>query len=126
MISHSAPFRSFRCLSVAEQVAEYLREPLREGRWPVNGEQLPPVRQLAEQLGVSLSSAQEALRLLSESGVPTSVMAAPMVPAINDSELERILDAGAAQGATGAGMILLRLPGEVRDDAHVLADDVEP
>ena len=38
-----------------------------------------------------------------------------MVPAINDSELERILDAGAAQGATGAGMILLRLPGEVRD-----------
>src|SRR5690606_8244486 len=38
----------------------------------------------------------EALRLLSESGVPTSVMAAPMVPAINDSELERILDAGAA------------------------------
>jgi len=57
----------------------------------------------------------EALRLLSESGVPTSVMAAPMVPAINDSELERILDAAAAQGATGAGMILLRLPGEVRD-----------
>ena len=39
-------------------------------------------------------------------------MAAPIVPAINDSELERILDAAAAQGATGAGMILLRLPGE--------------
>ena len=57
----------------------------------------------------------EALRLLSEAGIPTSVMAAPMVPAINDSELERILDAAAAQGATGAGMILLRLPGEVRD-----------
>lgn len=57
----------------------------------------------------------EALRLLSESGIPTRVMAAPMIPAVNDHELERILDAGKAQGATTASMILLRLPGEVRD-----------
>ena len=57
----------------------------------------------------------EALRLLSEAGIPTVVMAAPMVPAINDMELERILDAAAAQGARSAGMVLLRLPGEVRD-----------
>ncbi|HWJ89228.1 MAG TPA: PA0069 family radical SAM protein [Pelagibacterium sp.] len=57
----------------------------------------------------------EALRLLSESGIPTRVMAAPMIPAVNDHELERILDAGKAQGATAASMILLRLPGEVRD-----------
>lgn len=57
----------------------------------------------------------EALRLLSEAGVPTSVMAAPMIPAINDMELERILDAAAAQGAKDAHMILLRLPGEVRE-----------
>jgi DNA repair photolyase len=56
-----------------------------------------------------------ALRLLSEAGVPTTVMAAPMIPAINDMELERILDAAAAQGVTGAGIVLLRLPGEVRD-----------
>jgi DNA repair photolyase len=57
----------------------------------------------------------EAMRLLSEAGVSTIVMAAPMVPAINDMELERILDAAAAQGARSAGMVLLRLPGEVRD-----------
>ncbi len=38
-----------------------------------------------------------------------------MIPAINDMELERILDAASAQGAKGAAMILLRLPGEVRD-----------
>lgn len=57
----------------------------------------------------------EALRLLSEAGVPTAVMAAPMIPAINDMELERILDAAAAQGVKGAGMVLLRLPGAVRD-----------
>jgi len=57
----------------------------------------------------------EAVRLLSEAGVPVSVMAAPMIPAINDMELERILDAAAAQGAKGAGLVLVRLPGEVRD-----------
>jgi DNA repair photolyase len=57
----------------------------------------------------------EALRLLSEAGIPTTVMAAPMIPAINDMELERILDAAAAQGVRKAGMVLLRLPNEVRD-----------
>src|SRR6185437_12964436 len=57
----------------------------------------------------------EALRLLSQAGVPTVVMAAPMIPAINDMELERILDAAAAQGTKTAGVVLLRLPNEVRD-----------
>lgn len=57
----------------------------------------------------------EAVRLLSEAGVPVSVMAAPMIPAINDMELERILDAAAAQGARDASAILVRLPLEVRD-----------
>jgi DNA repair photolyase len=57
----------------------------------------------------------EAVRLLSEAGIPVSVNAAPMIPAINDMELERILDAAAAQGARSASMILVRLPGEVRD-----------
>ena len=40
----------------------------------------------------------EALRLLSEAGIPTTVMAAPMIPAVNDMELERILDAGGGAG----------------------------
>ncbi len=57
----------------------------------------------------------EAVRLLSEAGVPTMVIAAPMIPAINDMELERILDAAAAQGARDASAILVRLPLEVRD-----------
>ncbi|MFD1252897.1 Radical SAM superfamily protein [Devosia equisanguinis] len=57
----------------------------------------------------------EAIRVLSEAGVPTAIFASPMIPAINDMELERILDAGKAQGAVSAQMILLRLPGEVRD-----------
>src|SRR3954467_4461982 len=57
----------------------------------------------------------EALRQLSAAGVPTSVMVAPVIPAINDAEIERILDAAAALGVKGAGYVLLRLPLEVRD-----------
>jgi DNA repair photolyase len=57
----------------------------------------------------------EALRQLAEAGVPTTVMVAPVIPAINDAEIERILDAAAACGVRGAGYVLLRLPLEVRD-----------
>jgi len=57
----------------------------------------------------------DALRALAEAGVPTSVMVAPVIPAINDAEIERILDAAAAVGVQGAGYVILRLPLEVRD-----------
>ena len=57
----------------------------------------------------------DALRRLSEAGMPTSVMVAPVIPAINDAEIERILDAAAAVGVKEAGYVLLRLPLEVRD-----------
>ncbi|UGV27820.1 PA0069 family radical SAM protein [Rhodopseudomonas boonkerdii] len=57
----------------------------------------------------------EALRLLSEAGVPTTVMVAPVIPALNDSEIERILDAAAHAGVKEASYVLLRLPLEVRD-----------
>jgi len=57
----------------------------------------------------------EALRQLAAAGVPTSVMVAPVIPAINDADIERILDAAALAGVKGAGYVLLRLPLEVRD-----------
>jgi DNA repair photolyase len=57
----------------------------------------------------------EALGALSAAGIPTSVMVAPVIPAINDAEIERILDTAAALGVQGAGYVLLRLPLEVRD-----------
>ncbi len=56
-----------------------------------------------------------AIGKLAEAGIPVGVMYAPVVPAINDHELEAVLDASAAAGATTAGYVLLRLPGEVRD-----------
>jgi len=55
----------------------------------------------------------EAIKTLSEAGVPTSIMAAPLIPGLNDSEIERILDSGRAAGAREAGYVLLRLPLEV-------------
>jgi DNA repair photolyase len=57
----------------------------------------------------------EALAKLVAAGVPASVMVAPVIPALNDSEIERILDAANAIGVKEAGYVLLRLPLEVRD-----------
>ena len=57
----------------------------------------------------------DAVRALAQAGIPTRVMVAPIIPAINDPDIERILDAAAAAGADGAGYVLLRLPLEVRD-----------
>ena len=57
----------------------------------------------------------EALKQLSEAGIPTTVMVAPVIPALNDSEIERILDAAAHAGVNEASYVLLRLPLEVRD-----------
>ncbi|QXZ79910.1 PA0069 family radical SAM protein [Rhizobium sp. L51/94] len=55
----------------------------------------------------------EAVRMLSAAGIPTSVMLAPMIPALNDHELEKILDSAKAAGAEEAGYVMLRLPLEV-------------
>jgi DNA repair photolyase len=53
------------------------------------------------------------IRQLSAAGIPTGVMAAPVIPALNDHELESILEAAAENGAGSAGYVLLRLPHEV-------------
>lgn len=55
----------------------------------------------------------EALKQLSEAGIPVSVMMAPVIPGLNDHEIERVLDAARAQGALEAGYVLLRMPLEV-------------
>ena len=57
----------------------------------------------------------ETIRALADAGVPTGVMAAPMIPGLNDHELEAILEAAAGAGAREAGWILLRMPLEIRD-----------
>ncbi|WP_246072152.1 PA0069 family radical SAM protein [Martelella lutilitoris] len=55
----------------------------------------------------------ETIRTLSEHGIPVGISVAPVIPALTDHEIERILDSGKAAGAREASYILLRLPLEV-------------
>ena len=75
----------------------------------------PKLARVMEPRAATPARRLDALRQLSEAGVPTTVMVAPVIPAINDAEIERILDSAAAIGVKEAGYVLLRLPLEVRD-----------
>ena len=57
----------------------------------------------------------EAIRRLAEAGIPTTVMVAPIIPALNDSEIEAILEAGRDAGARAGAYVLLRLPLELKE-----------
>jgi len=57
----------------------------------------------------------EALRQLHDAGVPTAVMVAPVIPALNDHEIEAILEAASGAGVCEAGYVMLRLPLEIKD-----------
>ena len=67
----------------------------------------------------------DAIRRLRDAGVSVSVLAAPMIPGLNDHEMEDILAAAKDAGAESAGYVLLRLPLEIKDlfqewlEAHV-------
>ncbi len=68
----------------------------------------------------------EAIAALAEAGIPVGVMAAPIIPALNDPELEAILEAAAEAGAAEAGYILLRLPLEIKDLFREWLDENAP
>jgi DNA repair photolyase len=57
----------------------------------------------------------QALAALSAAGIPTGVMLAPLIPALNDVEMEKILAAAAEAGAAQASYILVRLPLEIKE-----------
>ena len=56
-----------------------------------------------------------AIAELAKVGVPVSVLLAPLIPALNDGEIENIIEVSSKAGATRAAYIFLRLPHEVRD-----------
>jgi DNA repair photolyase len=58
---------------------------------------------------------REAVAGLAKAGVPVAVMFAPVIPGLNDHELESVLEAAKQAGATGAGYVALRLPMEIKD-----------
>ncbi len=57
----------------------------------------------------------EVIEKLAERNIPVTLMAAPMIPGLNDFEMERILTAGARAGARSAAYVMMRLPYEVKD-----------
>lgn len=57
----------------------------------------------------------EAIGKLSDAGIPVGVMVAPIIPGLNDHEIESILEAAYAAGARKAGYVLLRLPLELKE-----------
>ncbi len=72
-------------------------------------------KRVLEPRAASPQARLRALRELNEAGVPTGVMAAPVIPAITDHEMEAILEAAAANGARWAGYTMVRLPYEIKD-----------
>ena len=57
----------------------------------------------------------KAISALSAAGIPTAVLAAPIIPGLNDAEIENILAAARQAGASEAGYVMLRLPLEIKD-----------
>jgi DNA repair photolyase len=75
-------------------------------------------RKLARQMEPRAGTPQrrlQAIKGLSEAGIPTAVMFAPVIPALNDGEMESVLAAATEAGARAAGYVLLRLPLEIKD-----------
>ncbi len=55
------------------------------------------------------------IEAMAKAGVPVGIMAAPIIPGVNDSQLVGLLERAADAGATSAGWVLLRLPGAVKE-----------
>jgi DNA repair photolyase len=75
----------------------------------------PELKRTLEPRAASPQARLRVITELAQAGVPVSVLAAPLIPAVNDAELEQLLSAAAAAGATRAGYVLLRLPHEVKE-----------
>jgi len=57
----------------------------------------------------------DTVRRLAEAGIPVSVLVAPIIPGVNDHEIEEVLAAAYAAGARGAAYVILRMPHELKD-----------
>ena len=57
----------------------------------------------------------DTMRALADAGIPVTAMTAPIIPGLNDHEIESLLEAVSDHGATRAGYVMLRLPYEIKD-----------
>ena len=75
----------------------------------------PQLKRVMEPRAASASARLSAIAQLTHAGVPVSVLFAPVIPALNDADMESILQQAADAGASSAAYMLLRLPLEIRD-----------
>jgi DNA repair photolyase len=75
----------------------------------------PKLHRALEPRAASPAKRLETIRKLSEAGIPVAVLVAPIIPAINEHEIEAILKATYEAGAREAGYVLLRLPHELKE-----------
>jgi DNA repair photolyase len=75
----------------------------------------PKLHRRMEPRAASPAKRLETIRALTDAGIPVTVLVAPIVPAINEHEIEAILKASYEAGAREAGYVLLRLPHELKD-----------
>lgn len=73
------------------------------------------LKRIMEPRAASPAARLRCLRELHAIGVPVSVLCAPMIPMVNDAELEQLLKAARDAGAQSAGYVLLRLPLEIAE-----------
>ncbi len=74
----------------------------------------PALKRSLEPRAPSPHARLHAVRTLRDAGIPVGIFVAPIIPAVNDHEIERILEAGAEAGSQTAGYVLVRLPYEVK------------
>lgn len=79
----------------------------------------PAIKRTLEPRTASPAGRLRTINALSQAGIPTGVMIAPIIPAITDHEIEAMLQAAADAGAQHAGYVLLRLPWELK---HLFRD----
>ena len=75
----------------------------------------PELSRRMEPRAVSPRRRLQAMQRLSAAGVPSGVLFSPVIPGLNEADMEQVLEAAAAAGAERANMILLRLPREIEE-----------
>ena len=73
------------------------------------------LKRTLEPRAASVAARFKTVRRLSDAGIPVFVLFAPVIPYVNDSELEQVVEAAAEAGAKGANYVFLRLPHELKE-----------
>jgi DNA repair photolyase len=73
------------------------------------------MKRILEPRAAAAAARLKAMRVLADAGVPVGVLVAPIIPVLTEHEIEAVLEASRAAGASVAGYTMLRLPWEVKD-----------